>query len=229
MVQLYSTYHLNSAVHNARIAGEAENEVKEEGLEGRFKNESLRRWQPLHDSHVTTSLILSYAAVEAIVNEIIKQPYRFNIKNERLDKLSSIYPILREGTIPKYQLVLICSDKEPIDTDGQLYEDIRILQKIRNFLIHYEPESWSAERGSTSANLAESLKNKNIDSNPFRPDDTGFGKYVSYDCAKWAFETVMNLFDSTFDKLDGRPPYYAYKDRLREEIKPGWEKRSPNW
>lgn len=222
MERYFATYHITSAAHNGRIAGKAEEALEEVGRDGTFRKESLRRWQPIHDAHVVTTFIESYGAIEAAVNEMISQP-EGSARNQ-IQSFNEIYPgdLIREKpTLAKAQLVLKLSKNEAMEAGEQPYQDIELLRKLRNHFVHHRfrepPES-----------LLVGLKSKNIAENPFEARDN-FGKFLSYDCATWAFDSCISFLDEFYSRLDAKPGYSSYKDRLRAEIETDWLEREPQW
>lgn len=222
MKRKFAVYHLDSAAHNARIAGEAEEARENRGRDGEFRNESLRRWQPIHDSHVVTAFIECFAAIEAAVNEEISRPQGTGGSNIR--EFEENYPgnLIREKSTPqKMQLVLRLSDAKKFERGKNPYQDIDLLRRLRNHFVHHRHE-----RASDS--LIGGLESKNIDKNPFTSGG-GLGEYLSYDCAGWAFNSSIAFLNEFYDRIDADPPYSAYEDKLKSEMETDWREQEPQW
>lgn len=224
MKRYFSTYHLTAAAHNARIAGEAEEAKVSEGFDGEFRKESLRRWQPIHDAHVVTTFIESFAGVEASVNELISRPGGSRI--ERIRQFNENYPgdlIREEPTLVKAQLILRLSGEDEFDKGSKPYQDLELLRKLRNHFIHHKHRK-------ASDSVLERLRSNNIDTNPFDPHSQGhLGGYLSYDCAKWAFFSSIKFLNDLHDRISIRRPYSSYEERLKAEIETDWIEREPGW
>jgi hypothetical protein len=83
-----------------------------------------------------SAVVFSLIAIEAFINEFaIKQFSKKFLKNH-LDNLSLISKLI---LIPKL------ANKKCLDTDGQLYEDIKWLIDLRNSLVHFHTISISVD------------------------------------------------------------------------------------
>lgn len=228
----FGTYHLTSAAHNARIAGEAEIALEEKGLDGTFRGESLRRWQVIHDSHVITSFISSFAGVEAAINEFIQSPFDFELSS-KFEEIRSAYPgdfIHHQSTLAKFQLVLLYTNHKPFDKGSEPYQSINLIRQIRNYFTHHEPEYVEVQEGNPETRLGRALQTKNFDLNPFREDEPFFpGKCISHGCAKLVLDAVLNFLNEFYSRMDTHKPYGSWENELREEMEPGWTDREPNW
>lgn len=223
MQRRFTTYHLTSAAHNARIAGEAEEALSKEGSEGEFRNESLRRWQPIHDAHVVTTFIETFAAIEAAVNEHLSRPRGRG--SSEIQYFTDNYPgdlIEEKPTLPKVQLVLRLSGSGEFETGEAPHQDIELIRKIRNYFVHHEHK-----RASNS--ILGGLETKTVDSNPFAGDVEKLDDYLSYDCATWAFDSSMRFLDEFYNRINIDTPYSAYQDRLKSETETGWLEQEPQW
>lgn len=224
MQRRFSTYHLTAATHNARIVGEAENAMRETGYDATFQNESLRRWQPIHDAFVVTTFITSFAAVEAAVNEEISRPRGKG--GTEIQDFRENYPgdLIREkSTLPKAQLVLRLSDADQFDTGRIPYQDLDLLRKLRNHFVHHQHQR-------PSGSILDGLETKAEDSNPFQGDAGGrMGGFLSFDCAQWAVESAIEFISQFYHKIGEEPPFSAYRERLLNEMEPDWREQEPQW
>lgn len=224
MQRRFSTYHLTSAAHNARIAGEAEEAIESQGRDGEFRNESLRRWQPIHDAHVVTTFIESFASVEAAVNEHLSRPQCRG--GSEISQFADNYPgdlIEEKSTLPKVQLVLRLSGGGEFETGETPYQDIELLRKLRNHFVHHEHK-----RASDS--ILGGLETKNVDENPFAGGGVGqLDNYLSYECAIWSFDSSIEFLNEFYDRINVNRPCSAYQDTLRAEAETGWIEQEPQW
>lgn len=225
----FSSYHMVSAVHNARIAGKAEEELNQQGIDGEYRGESLRRWQPIHDAHIITSFTESYAGVETAINEYLN---RGNLNEGTLDFIHA-YPgdfIYKEGTLDKFQTVLKASGCEPFETGSEPYQSVNLVRKMRNYFVHHDPEPIEVRGEEPATKLGRSLKTKDFELNPFRPSDPFFpGKCLSYSCAAWVFESCMDFMAEFSSRVDGADLFGKRKEWLERELRLDWEELDPNW
>ncbi|WP_411967748.1 hypothetical protein [Haloferax sp. YSSS75] len=224
MNRRFSTYHITSAAHNGRIAGEAEEAKCAKGIDGIHKNESIRRWQPIHDSHVVSSIIAAYAGVEASINEFISRPA--GPHQQEIRHFNRNYPgdLIREKpTLKKAQLVLRLSGVDVFANGEELYQDVNLIRMFRNHFVHHKQQS-------ASNSLIGGLSTKGVGNNPFAGDSIGeLDQYLSYSASKWAFESSLDFINEFHHRVETSSPFEAYEERLRNEIQTDWVGREPQW
>lgn len=188
-----------------------------------------------HRSLVVSVILCCASFLEANINEIfmdasenpngiIKDLPKSTIKilskmwNRGIPRTAS-YPILE-----KYQIALALSNKKEFDLGISLIQNITVLIKLRNALVHYEPESVITKNITETSiikkqKLEQQLKGRfklnsytGID-NPFFPD-----KCLSLGCALWALNTSINFTDAFFMKLGILPTYQRIKHKITETM-----------
>lgn len=188
-----------------------------------------------HRSLVVSTILSCASFLEANINElfmdasenpngIVKDLPKSTIKvlskmwSRGIPRTAS-YPILE-----KYQIALALSNKKEFDLGTSLIQNITVLIKLRNALVHYEPESViTKDIAETSTikkqKLEQQLKGKfplnpytGID-NPFFPD-----KCLSLGCALWAFNSCINFTDDFFMKLGIVPTYQRIRHKLTDTM-----------
>lgn len=208
----FSSYLLWTAQHEAELAGQIE--VAHLGR-SKFSIE--------HRAHVVSSIVASVGFLEAMVNEL----YQDAVDGHGADAYVTSLPAgCRQAmvdfwqatafgrsveTIEKYERLFEFARAAMLDRGGQLYEDVGIVIRLRNIIVHYLPENLSAaaeahdmERRCRTKNFAENALM--VDSgNPWWPD-----KALGYGCAKWAHRSVKALADHTSDAIGIRPNYYRH-------------------
>lgn len=121
--------------------------------------------------------------------------------------------------IEKYQIALNLLKKECYDLGCEPAQSVSILIKLRNSLIHYEPE-WVTTQSIDEAKLKQQKMEKYLrdkfepneftgENNPFFPD-----KCFSIGLVKWAFNSVLNFTDTFYLNLGLIPPYEKIKSKL---------------
>lgn len=144
----FATHHLTSAAHNARIAGIIEHRVKGRDSEEIINGVEVGRLRTIHDSHVITSFISSFAGVETTINEFLHEVEHGtpDVDEEIVDRvldLLSAYPgeFMRDmRTEAKYQLVLNHCDKDTFNTGEEPWQSMKIIRELRNYFVHHKPE-----------------------------------------------------------------------------------------
>lgn len=189
-------------------------------------NESINAPNELakHQGYALSLIFLIVAFLESTINEI------FSDCSENMNAyINSIHPsqgkLLGElwklgiprtakyNILEKYQIALTVLNKSIFDRGKNPYQDVKILLRLRNALIHYEPESvvvydsletWLKKDEKFEKQLKNKFKiNSLAKSNQvFFPD-----KILGYGCAKWAISSALNLTDEFYNKLDLRPKY----------------------
>ncbi len=132
------------------------------------------------------------------------------------------FPILQ-----KYQIALTLCDKEPFDTGCSPYQFVELLIKLRNYLIHAEPEditlftvgeiephenSFDKLSGGLMGKFPTNKLFENT-SNPFFPD-----KCLGHGCVEWGIKSSLEFTDEFFARIGLVPPY----EPMRSELKTKW-------
>lgn len=209
-----SISHIQAAALFARLAGQIE-------LEETSLAESKRI---AYESYGTSSILLSLAFLEALINEIIadaidhpfselKQLGRNTIK--RLSEYAKLESSQRAGTLDKFQMVLILANKTLFQKERQPYQDAFLLRHLRNLLVHYYPEWISDAPDLPEHKLARKLKGK-FEINPFAGAGNPFfpDKCIGYGCAKWSVTASLKFADEFFSKIGITPTYDHVRDTL---------------
>jgi hypothetical protein len=213
----FSIYHLFGAANCARASHKIEKEIKPPAPE----KERME-----YVGFVTSSVIMSVAALESRINEIYlsavdKDKYVFSdFEDNILESLSDIWNDIENiNILLKYQSCLILSNKIHFNKGNSPYENVSLLINLRNQLIHYKPE-WDTALGGKHKNLEKRLGNK-YEISPYSHKNDAFfpKKCLSHGCASWAVNSVINFIDCFYKKMGIQGDLSPFKDgRLSTEI-----------
>jgi hypothetical protein len=184
-----------------------------------------------HRSFVTNAIFSSTAFLEAYINELFadlndKEVRKCDSKYKALESKFNIFSEMWEAGIPrtskysildKYQIALVLAEKEKLSKGSKIYQDIDVLVRLRNALIHYEPE-WilggsESEENKLSKQLKSRIKSLNpltpIGRNPFYPD-----RCMSHGLTEWAVESSIKFADEFSERIGVRGSYNDCRDQL---------------
>ncbi len=220
----FSIQHLFSAVHFANLSKEIE-----ENYTGRCSDNMFI----IHRAYVTNGIFSSVAFLEATINEVFSDADSNvtgvvrDLNPESIQLLRNLwkhgiprtagYPVIK-----KYQIALLLSGKKEFNSGLKPYQDVDILIKLRNSLIHYEPdwEATGAEGFMKGKNISKRFSGRfklnplTGGKNPLFPD-----KILSAGCAKWAVKVSMQFADEFFLNIGLIPTYEKMRTKLNETIK----------
>lgn len=166
--------------------------------------------------YATGAVIAAAAFTEACINSLIYRgisteghPARLEMKNASvLEKIHDYTHIslFDYGTLNKYKLVLAIADKD-LDTGGQVVENITLVYKLRNTLIHHQPAFDVLSDEEVEQRLGE-LYHK-FDTSPLYPEGGLFFPYqcMSFDCARWAIEACLEFTEYFYSQVGAHKPY----------------------
>jgi hypothetical protein len=203
----YSSYHLWAAKHFVRLAAEIED-----------AHEGEPTFDIEHRAYVTNAILSSVAFMEAAINELFQdafdndQSYIEPLEPEVRTLLAKMWDLTEArnrspfNILDKCQIALVLARKQPIPTDGQLFENVNLLRKLRNELIHYKPQTLG---GTDTHRLDKSLVSKFPSNklmtgagNSFFPDHC-----LGHGCAQWAVTSSENYMNAFFAALGVVPNY----------------------
>lgn len=211
--------HLKNAAHFTRLTGEIER--RERFVRGAIKP---------HDAFAMGAVLSSGAFVEAAVNEVyadaaddshpwevmrmIGEGYAERMPEELRTALSGLWNTrtwrMRTPTLEKYQVALGFAGAQRFDAGAAPYQDVKLLTKLRNALVHFEPSSHH-EGISEPTRLERSLTGK-FPLNPLvaypegsRPDDPVVpflpNRCLGHGCALWSLRSSVAFTREFFDRI----------------------------
>lgn len=206
MRNYFSSYHLWSAENNSKKAKEIED-----------AHVGKPRFDIEHRAYVIGAVISSVAFVEAVINELFQDikdghsSYLTGMEKKTANLVSSIWDdIDRVNILKKFQLGLFCFRKDLFNTGASPYQDMDLVIKIRNDLVHYKPKSLCVNSTHT---LESKLKGKFQENklmsgagNNCYPD-----KYFGCGCSNWATQSAKKFADDFFAKIEITPNYQQVK------------------
>lgn len=212
-----------------RYLSTAKTLIKEVELIEKKKEKHNHDENARHQGYVVSSIILIVAFLESTINEIFsdcEENVNNDLKNiyqSRSEMLGEMWKLgiprtAKYSILGKYQIALTLLKKQQFSKDKNPYQDVRLLIKLRNALIHYEPESVTVYDSLESwikqpEKFERVFKNKfklNSLSNPnqiFFPD-----KILGYGCAEWAIEAALNFVNEFHKRIEITPKYKRVLD-----------------
>jgi|ERR1700686_2051110 len=206
-----SLAHLPAAALFARKAGHLETADKT----GADLNQLLSE----QASYVLASIVCSTCFLEAQINEFFD-----DAANDQYGMAGGLDERVRRGLasvsdggarrlsfINKYQVALAIAGKEPFPAGARPYQDANLLRDLRNFLVHYVPETIVAfstlkDLEVTVHSLEKKLASK-FPVNRLAPGLTFPQRLLGHGCAAWAVASSLDFSDEFFRRLDLPRPY----------------------
>lgn len=195
--QPFAPHHLWAARLMAHLCRQRENQRVAEG----FKGVDLQIW-----SFAVSAIMESVALLDARVNEVWEgaaspepaaKPTIAGLTDETVDMLAALRrtPSLEQSlrTLEKFDVVLACANKPPIDKSRAPYQHVQPLIRLRNALVHFTPEmQWSDEVHRLEKRLAHLIpKNPLLEgARPWFPHQT-----LCAGVAEWAWQACKLLID----------------------------------
>lgn len=180
----------------------------------------------LHMSHAIAALFMSVAGLEAHIWKVLHDGPEYHkggsgeIITKRLNQAKSLRDVIltgsglynkREvsGVCEAYCKILEILDKPRIDKGSEAYQNLCLIVKARNELVHYK-----SILGSEQNNLdfvQRLLKEKKIKPPPFYTEASPFfpHRVLSYGFSKWVVDSCVSFLDCFHTNLG--TDYSAYK------------------
>ncbi len=215
-----SLQHIQSACLFARRSGQIEKEY-----DGNFSTALLTEYW----AYVTASIFAAVSFLEATINELFadaeekysENPLDSNTKALMADKWKSISEKRSTTMMDKFDIALAVAGKPIFNPGEKPAQDVVLIVKLRNSLIHYYPEWMNDEIENSSIiavekKLSKSLRGKFL-TNPLMSKHSPFflHKCLSYGCARWAVESSLAYGDWFYARLGISTPYEHIRQYLR--------------
>lgn len=119
--------------------------------------------------------------------------------------------------LEKYEIALAMAEKEPLDHGTVVCQNVKLLIRLRNALIHFEPTS-STSTAEGSQRLEKQFRGKFL-LNPMTGRKTPFfpERCLGHGCAKWAVESGVSFVDHCLSRLDIEPVFNSVRNSLGTE------------
>ena len=210
----FSTAHLRAAMHFSEQA---------RTIEDRLSGGADFNYQ--QNAYVTGTILSSTAFMEAAINELFQdasENYGEYIQGfgENAIKIMGAYWNFSEGnnksgvsTLHKYPLGLLFAHKELFDEGANPYQDANLVTRLRNYLIHFKPETIGREDDHKLQNQLRGKFPKNVmlPGNPFPGSMLGAG------CADWAMNSCLNFVNEFSEQVNIYPNYLRVLFEKRPE------------
>lgn len=216
----YSHYHIKAAAFFARQSAQLEREHKPNEA---VSSEILTQ----HKAYVTGCLFSVASFLEAQINEIFTdaaddQRDKIHLLGDRIYLFAEMWKLGTPRTasysiIEKYEIALALAEKKPLDRGTVLYNDVKLLIKLRNALIHYEPLS-STITAESSQKFEKQFQGKFL-LNPLTGQKTPFfpERCLGHGCAKWAVESSVKFVDHCLSRMKIEPVFNLVRSSLVTE------------
>ncbi len=167
-----------------------------------------------HDeaSEASVSIILSAMTLECYINELTHRASSFqeHEENSTLNSLSFLlneYEKNKNSLLSKIGLIHFCLSSKKVDKGSRHFQDISMLIKLRNSLVHRKPESTADFTGDPEAvyslhPFTSFLVDRGLIEKP--PENTPpiWSHYInSPSVAAWAYNTVVETIQGTVGML----------------------------
>ncbi len=185
----FSCLHFFAAAHFSARVKELEKAHNKEAL-GPFFHEI--RFNSI------AAVFTAFASVEALANELLVNwskvvPNAPSLSNKRKEEIDKKHPLC------KLNFILTEGGKPKISCSVPPGEDLELLRKLRNALIHFRPE-WLRNQAE-HAKLSKKLRGRFAGS-PFLASDVLFPRaWASHSCTTWAVRTARSVSNLVDDRL----------------------------
>jgi hypothetical protein len=219
----FSISHILAAAYFARLSWQVE-----KTYDGKWSDNLFHE----HRAYVTGCVLSAISFLEAKANELfadtVDNPEAVKELNQGAkDLMSDMWKlgVPRTGrySIPeKFQIALVMARKELFDRSRRPYQDVALLVRLRNALVHYEPKWVTCVSPDIEALTVQNLE-KNLlgkfelnplkgRADPFFPD-----RCLGHGCAKWAVTSCIEFADEFFSRMGLPRPYDHIRPRLNTE------------
>ena len=166
-----------------------------------------------HRSYVVGAIFFSVAALEAAINELFTDASEGNLLGWRpVDEAvirrcgamwrAGVPRTARYTVVDKYAIALELADSVAFDKAAEPWQAASELARLRNALVHYEPEWVPMASGADMHTFEKRLKGR-FASNPLASPDSPYypDKVLGHGCAAWAVKSSMAFADVFAERL----------------------------
>lgn len=209
----YSLVHILAAAYFARQAYAIESGCKG----GDVPAELLFK----HQGYVSGCISSAVSFLEATINELFADAVDNPAGTQGLDQkvVASMATLWKIGVnrltmLEKFDIALVLGSKNRFDRGAYPAQDVVLIIRLRNALVHYEPE-W-VEPGVTVQALEMDLKTKKFALNPLTRETEVFFPFrcLSHGCAEWAVTSSRKFINEFCTRMGVTPRHEAVRPLL---------------
>jgi hypothetical protein len=159
-----------------------------------------------HRGLVTAAIMQCAAAVEAESAELTIHGPGNHLGSDRMDRkahdfLSPLADFIDDqDALTRYKVILHILNKPPLAEGERPWQDMALLVRLRNELIHYKSK-WGKEMEGQK--LYKSLQHLRLTKPPFVSANSNFfpHQFLSAACAAWAVRTAVAFLNGFYDRM----------------------------
>lgn len=206
VISSLSITHFLSAAFFSRKVGQLELDHAGEAFGGFFEE--------IQSFSIATIFSL-VAALEAYANELFVLYKDVIFPDLRIDVVAKLWELYeKKPTVEKYDLALFLANKPALEKGGRPYQDIDVLIKLRNGLVHYRPE-WSDEQVE-HRKISVAISGKAIGSSFYPVETPLFPRaWASHKTLLWALNNSIEFVEKFESQMGISSNLLPFKDRLR--------------
>jgi hypothetical protein len=218
----FSLQHLMSSIIFYKKIIEIEKKFQKD-----YKTKSIDTHEIIEHRSFCVSIVFSIVSfLEANINEFYmdssdnRDGIVVDLKNEEVELLKNLWQLEIPKTasytiIEKYQIALTLLRKKQIPGDRNPLQSVDVLIKLRNSLIHYEPEWEILDEKRAQINLSKKLDSK-FKLNKYAGEYASSfpDKYLSADMCKWSIKSAIMFADLFYEKLEIIPLYEKIRNMI---------------
>ncbi len=168
-------------------------------------------------SYVSAAVLSSVAALEANINEVFSDVQDGIIVIEGVDVeslLISWEKVEKKALLAKYDYFLSLTNRPTLNKGDTMYQYASILIRVRNALVHYKPEWYSAQRNHLT--ISRQLQGK-FSFSPFVDKRAPIFpmRCMTHGLAEWSVQTVLRFAESFSNAACVPDRFQLYSDRFR--------------
>jgi hypothetical protein len=160
-----------------------------------------------HRGLATAAIMQCAAAVEAETAELTMHGPGSHLGSDHTDmKALEVLALLAEfiddqDALTRYQIILHILNKRPLSEGAQPWQDMALLVRLRNELIHYKSK-WGKEMDRQK--LFKALKHMRLPKPPFVPLNASFFPHLFLGAGSsvWAVRTSVAFINVVYDHLE---------------------------
>lgn len=209
----YSISHIRSAALFSRLSADVE-----KTFDGKYSEELDIK----QNAYVTGTVLAAVSFLEATINELFADVYDKipdvvnQLEQMAIHQMSEMWKLEVPKTasfkiLQKFQIALTLARKPLFDAGKSPYQDVDCLIKLRNALVHYEPE-WTINISDTekiTVQKFEKILKGKFQLNPLTGEGNSFfpDKCLGHGCAEWAVKSSIMFADEFFLRMRLKPTY----------------------
>lgn len=159
--------------------------------------------------------MLAFASLESYANELYFGKFELPLNANAAEVIFESMDDRRCSPFEKFEMAVALRADTKLDKGRSPYQDVRLLNELRNAAVHFRPE-WDDDLKGKHEAISHQLASR-LKPSPFFPRERLFPRsWASHGTAVWIITSVVSFLDDFYSRAKLESPLKDFKQQLTD-------------